>query len=188
MDSIEYLQLTGSILRMTEAETFSFWLGASQITVGALALIVAGVGFFEYTKVRKLRKELASLKESIPRLIFRGQQAQQRIIASYNDKLSTAEKVSLIKQAIEIDPSTFNAYNALGYALLDGGDQDGAIASFIQATVRHPEEKAGYFDLAYVYISKKRLDLAKEALCKAVSVDKTAQEDIDQQPALKALF
>lgn len=154
----------------------NFWLGVMQIMVGALAVAVVFVGYLEYGKVRELREEMLALKADINRRLFIGQQAQQRIIASYAVS-DPGRRIALLNEAVAIDPDSFNAYNALGYAHLQAGDRDAALAAFIQSTARHPEAKAGWFDVAGVYVDMKRLDLARDALSKAVAADSTARAD-----------
>ncbi len=155
----------------------TFWLGVSQVTVGALAVAVVFVGYWEFVKVRELRDDLTRFKSEMERRLFASQKAQQRIVASYGVK-DADQQIALIRSAIEADPSCFNAYNALGYALWFGKqDIQAALAAFQQATVIHPEAKEGWFDLAAAYLEIKRFDLARDAIARAVAADPSARAD-----------
>ena len=154
--------------------------------VGALAIAVVFIGYLEYGKVRELRDEIVALKAEINHRLFVGQQSQQRIIASYGVS-DIAVKIALLKEAVALDPDSFNGFNALGYAHLSKGDRDAAIAAFIQATIRHPKAKAGWFDLAGVYVSLGRIDLAREALGKAIAADPSARNDALDDPRFSDL-
>ena len=84
----------------------------------------------------------------------------------------------MLKSAIDADPDSFNGYNALGYAYLDQNDTQATIAAFKEATVRHPDAKEGYFDLAEAYRRIGRVDLCKAALEQAIKCDPTAKDDL----------
>jgi len=86
----------------------------------------------------------------------------------------------LLKSAEQIYPKAFNLYNAMGYVYLEKNETDRAIEAFHKAinvylekneTDRaieafhkainlHPEDEAGYCDLAYAYHKKGNTDLS----------------------------
>lgn len=158
--------------------------GAVIAAIGTLFVILAWV---EYGKIRALRDEVRSMLDDIKEHQRKAQKAQQRIIASYGVK-DHARKIALIRSAIESDPDTFNGYNALGYALLESGDKSGAIAAFMQATVRHPKAKEGWIDLAAAYRGTGDDAQAKRAVWKAIEVDDSAHSDIAEDDRLKDLL
>lgn len=159
-------------------DTIAFWLGSSQIIVGALAVLVVFFALFEYSKLKQLRKDFRDFQTELERQSYCSQRAIHRIIASYNVG-DIDQKIALIKSAADSDPKAFNVYNALGYAYLEKKDIQGAISSFKDATVAHPEAKEGWFDLAGAYLSLDipRPDLAREAIQTAIKKDKSAYDD-----------
>jgi len=158
--------------------------GAVIAAIGTLFVILAWV---EYGKIRALRNEVRSMLDDIKEHQRKAQKAQQRIIASYGVKDST-RKIALIQSAIDADPDTFNGYNALGYALLESGDNSGAIAAFMQSTVRHPKAKEGWIDLAAAYHAAGYDAQAKRAVWKAIDVDPSAHEDIAEDARVADLL
>lgn len=159
-------------------DTIAFWLGSSQIIVGALAVLVVVFAFFEYSKLKQLRKDFHAFRTELERQSYRSQRAIHRIIASYQVG-NIDQKIALIKSAADSDPKAFNVYNALGYAYLEKNDVQGAISSFKDATVAHPESKEGWFDLAgaYLLLDVPRNDLAREAIQTAIKKDASAYQD-----------
>jgi len=152
-------------------------LVAFTLLVTVLTLLVAIMAYWEFGKLRSMRQELLAFQTEMRQRLFRAQKAQQRIIASYG-VTDPIQKMALLKSAIEVDPDSFNGYNALGYACLEQGDLHAAIAAFKEATIRHPDAKEGYFDLAEAYRQLGRIDLCKAALEQAVKRDATAMEDL----------
>lgn len=169
------------------SETLTAALAVSQIIIGALAVLVVIIAWVEYSKVKGLRQEVRGMLDDLKERQRRAQKAQQRIIASYH-VTDIDRRIALIKSAVEADPDTFNGFNALGYAYLEKNDLPAAVAAFLQSTVRHPQAKEGWIDLAHAYIAMKRFDLAKESLCKAIAADPSAKDDIEAMPELSNLL
>ncbi len=71
----------------------------------------------------------------------------QRVIAAYSIQ-DANQRISILNEAVVIDPSVFNGYNSLGYAYLETDQIQKAINVFSSAINAHPENKAGYFDIA----------------------------------------
>lgn len=147
------------------------------LIVTVLALMVGLLAYWEFGRIRELRRELQRFQTDLQARVFRAQKAQQRIIASYGVS-GPAQKIALLQSAIDADPDSFNGHNALGYAHLEQGDLHQAIAAFKEATVRHPEAKEGYFDLAEAYRRLGRIDLCKAALEQACKRDPSARDDL----------
>lgn len=165
-----------------------------QTSLGALGVIVSVIGtllvllaWVEYGKVRALRNEVHDMLADIKEHQRRAQKAQQRIIASYGEK-DPSRRVALIQSAIDADPDAFNGYNALGYALLELNDRSGAIAAFMQATIRHPTAKEGWMDLAVAYRAAGEDLLAKRMVYKAIAVDPSAHDDAAEDLRLSDLL
>ena len=66
----------------------------------------------------------------------------------------------MLKSAEQIYPKAFNLYNAMGYVHLEKNETDRAIEAFHKAINLHPEDEAGYCDLAYAYHKKGNTDLS----------------------------
>lgn len=157
------------------------------VLIAIIGVLFVALAYFEYTRLAKLREDFGAFREQWAKDQRRIQKAQQRVIASYGVK-ELDQKIGLLKSAVEIDPATFNGYNALGYAYLEKGDRQAAIDAFKEAIHAHPEAKEGYFDLAYTYLGLDRPDLAREYLHKAIEVDSTSREDIEASERLRGVM
>ncbi len=173
--------------RYTSGMTVNDTLVAFTLIVAIVTLLVAVLAYWEFGRIRELRRDLQQFQTDLQRCIFRAQKAQQRIIASYG-VTDPAQKIALLQSAIEADPESFNGYNALGYAHLAQNDVHAAIAAFKEATIRHPDAKEGYFDLAEAYRQLGRIDLCKAALEQAIKHDPSAKADIPTDSRFAGLF
>jgi tetratricopeptide (TPR) repeat protein len=104
-----------------------------------------------------------------------------------NRKDDTVRKISLLNDAIAIDETAFNAYNALGYAYLEKGDSQAAIDAFLNSIRVHPEDKESYFDIARLHAQQKRFDQAKRYLNTAIEKDSSSRADISKDPLLSKI-
>ncbi|MDR0465830.1 MAG: tetratricopeptide repeat protein [Deltaproteobacteria bacterium] len=154
-----------------------------NILVAFLGVFVAGFAFFKWRKLRELRREMLDLENRLEQKLFRSLKATHRVMAAYGLR-NPDDRIALLESAVAQDPSAFNAYNSLGYAYLEKGDAHRAIDAFAQAIARHPDDKAGYCDLAYGYSRIGEDDLCLKYLRKAVAVDRTALDDIKDDPRL----
>lgn len=163
--------------RMLPAMTTADYLTTINIVVAIIgALLVVGT-LYEAHSLRKLKLDFEQLRKDMLADIYKNQQAAHKIIASYNIADPVA-RITLIKQAIELDATTFNAYNSLGYAWLELGDNIKAADAFRYAIHYHPSDKAGYCDLATAYMRHGDIELCAEYLRKAIAVDPSAESDI----------
>jgi len=153
------------------------YLTALNILVAFLGVFVAGFAFFEWRKLRELRKEMQDFENRLAQTLYLSLKATHRVMASYGMK-NPDDRIALLESAVAQDPTAFNAYNALGYAYLDKGDRQKAVDAFSQAISQHPDDKAGYCDLAYGYSCINDEDLCLKYLRKAVVIDRTALDDI----------
>ena len=70
--------------------------------------VLAGVlAYWEFSQLKTLRQELKRFQSDLRQQLFRAQKAQQRIIASYG-MTDPAQKIALLKSAIDADPDSFN--------------------------------------------------------------------------------
>ena len=152
-------------------------LAALNVLVAFLGVAFAVFAGIEWWKLRTLRKEMGSLEKRTMDALYASLKATHRIIASYQISSPDA-RIRLLESALSIEPGAYNGWNTLGYAWLDKNDLPRAIDAFMQAIHHHPEDKAGYCDLAYAYCKDNKEDLAVKYLRKAISVDATARDDI----------
>lgn len=113
--------------------------------------------------------------------------AAHRVISSYAVKDVDA-RISLLESAASTCPAAFNVYNALGYSWLEKGEQARACDAFRKAIKQHPDDKAGYCDLAYAYLAGHEEELAVSYFRKAIEVDASAAADLRQDPRLTSLL
>ncbi|QEP42372.1 tetratricopeptide repeat protein [Ectothiorhodospiraceae bacterium BW-2] len=165
---------------------------SDYLTVLNILIAFIGVGFaalavWEWWSLRSTRAEFEQIKAQIRRDNHLSQKAQQRIIASY--QLTDIDaKIALLLSAVEIAPASFNGYNALGYAYLEKGDMAAAEDAFHEAITHQPQDKEGYFDLASLHLAEKRIHLVKKYLSKAIDIDPSSKQDIENNPQLKAVM
>ena len=154
------------------------------IAVIGVCFVLFGLG--EYLRLKKLREDIEHIRENIDDRFYRMQKATHRVIASYN-AATPEEKIALLKSAIEIDPNVFNGHNTLGYTFLEQGKIMEAINAFKDAIYAHPDDKAGYFDLAYALLKNGNKNLCLENLRKAIEIDPSARKDLKDNALFKEL-
>lgn len=162
-------------------------LAVLSLIVTIVATLFVFLAYLEFARLRKIRNDFNEMRESWRREQHQIQKAQQRVIASYSIKDLDA-RIDLLKTAIDIDPATFNGFNALGYAYLEKQDRAAAMDAFHCAIRAHPEAKEGYFDLAYLYLADGRIDLVKTYLAQAIEHDPSSRGDIKNDPKLDPIF
>jgi tetratricopeptide (TPR) repeat protein len=82
------------------------------------------------------------------------------------------EARTLAEKAIELSPNLFAARNALGRALLELGEIDGAIRELEKGASLAPDSPEMYFSLARAYAKKGRAEDAATARAKFLRLDK----------------
>lgn len=80
------------------------------------------------------------------------------------------------RQTVEAAPNDFAAHKALGQALLDTGDVDGAIAELLRGVALAPESPGLHFQLAKAYQKVGRLDDATREREEFTRLDRLARE------------
>ena len=174
---------------MSLFQDVGIWLGVLNLLVAFLGVAFVMLAFFEWRNLNALRKDFENFKQDLVARQHRLQKALQRVIASYGLQ-DPERRIALLRSAIAIDPTVFNAYNALGYACLDKGDTLGAIDAFRQAIQQHSEDKEGYFDLAraFLRLEPPRRDLAESYLRQVLQIDLTARQDLEQDTVLRQVI
>ncbi|MDR1777662.1 MAG: tetratricopeptide repeat protein [Desulfovibrio sp.] len=163
------------------------WPTLLNVLVAFLGVGFACFAFVEWRKLRGLREEIRDVEKLLSQKLYANLKAAHRVMASYSLK-NPDEKIALLESAVIQDPTTFNAYNSLGYAYLDKGETQKAVDAFSQAVFQHPDDKAGYCDLAYAHSRLGCDDLCVKYLRRAVSADASALDDIRNDPRLCQFF
>lgn len=109
------------------------------------------------------------------------------VISSYAVRDVDA-RIALLESAASACPTAFNVHNALGYAWLEKGEKARALDAFHRAIELHPDDKAGYCDLAYAYLSGGEEELAVSYFRRAVEVDASAAADLRADARLASLL
>ena len=152
-----------------------------NVVIAAIGVMLLTFTLVCFVSLRQLRKDFQQFRVDLVAEHYRHQQAAHRIISSYAIK-DPLQRIALIKSGLDRDDSVFNGYNSLGYAYLELGDNLKAADAFKGAIQKHPEDKAGYCDLASAYLALGDLSLCKEYLGRAIEVDPSAKEDIEEDP------
>lgn len=160
------------------------YLTLTNILVAGLALLTTFIGvafgifaYIEWRKLKNVRKDMLALEKRLQNEQYQAMKAAHRIIASYALK-DTDARIRLLKAALSEYNNAFNAWNALGYAYIEKGDLAKAKAAFEQAITAHPEDKAGYCDLAWLCLISREPDAALAWAKKAIAIDQSARDDL----------
>jgi tetratricopeptide (TPR) repeat protein len=93
----------------------------------------------------------------------------------YLNRGDAATALTWARQAVEADPKAFAARKALGQALLETGEVDGAIAELQKGIELAPESPSLFFQLARAYQRAGRLDEATKAREEFTRLDRLAR-------------
>jgi tetratricopeptide (TPR) repeat protein len=77
------------------------------------------------------------------------------------------EAVKYYRQAVEAKPDYFDAWHALGMALMKSGNYPDAINACIKATELEPNNQFGWTSLSLVYVRNNQITEAEAAGAKA---------------------
>ena len=163
------------------------YLTILNIIIAVIGLLFVIFTLFEWNALRRIRKDFATFERRLRAENHAAMKAAHRVISSYTVKDIDA-RIALLESAATACPSAFNVYNALGYAWLEKGETAHAIDAFRKAIEQHPDDKAGYCDLACAYLEAGEENLAIAYFRKAISVDPTAKTDICEDPRLQNLI
>jgi Tfp pilus assembly protein PilF len=158
-------------------------LGALNVLVAFLGVAFAVFAYVEWRSLQATRSEFEEFREEVRGRSRKTQKALQRVIASYGVQ-DIDQKITLLSDAVEIDPDVFNGFNALGYAYLEKGEVSSAIDAFRESLDRFPKDKEAYFDLARLYVREENIAVATKYLRRAVKFDPSARNDILGDDAL----
>lgn len=165
----------------------SSWLTILNILIAFLGVFLVAFAFFEWRRLSAVLSSVKQLEERVQRRVYANLKATHRVLAAYT-VTDPRKRIPLLESALEADPDAFNGWNSLGYAFLEINEIDKAIDAFSQAVFRHPDDKAGYCDLAYAHLVRENRDLALRYLRKAISVDPSARDDIQNDSRLAELI
>ena len=134
---------------MTCSELLSFL----NVIIAAIGLLFVIFAMIEWAKLRKIRQDFPELEKRLRHDIERQTRAAHRVISSYAVTDIDA-RIALLESTAREYPDAFNVFNALGYAYLEKGEDYKALEAFTNAIKQHPDDKAGYCDLARLYAQK----------------------------------
>lgn len=155
----------------------SHYFAVLSILVTVLGILFACLAAWEWYALRRLRQDLPNLNAQFQREIDAAIRGAHMVISSYN-LTDIDARIALLENAVRMYPNAYNAYNTLGYALLDKGEHARAVHAFTRAIALRPQDKAGYCDLAFAFIRGGNTDGALLTLRQAVSIDASASADI----------
>lgn len=153
------------------------WLAILNVLIAFLGVSFVILAVFEWSKLRELRKDMEQLEKRTLYTLHKSLKATHRVIASYQIK-NPKDRITLLESAVAEDPQVFNGYNCIGYAWMELGETAKGLDAFTQAVHYHPEDKAGYCDLAYAHFIAKNESLAIKYFRKAIKLDPSTEEDI----------
>lgn len=159
-------------------------LTALNILVAIFGVLIVVLTIYEYTKLAGLRRDFAQFREEWRAELFRSEKAMQRVIASYSVE-DPDKKIELLENAVELDPTVFNGYNALGYAYLEKGEHPAAIDAFQKAIHQNPRSIEGYCDLARLFAQEGDNTRAKKYLTAGKKVDPEGLEGLRGDPLME---
>ena len=163
------------------------YLTILNILVAFLGALFVIFTLFEWRALRRIRKDFATLERRLREENHSAMKAAHRVISSYAVRDVDA-RIALLESAASACPTAFNVHNALGYAWLEKGEQARALDAFRRAIELHPDDKAGYCDLAYAYLSGGEEELAVRYFRRAVEVDASAAADLRADARLTSLL
>lgn len=153
------------------------YLTVLNILVALVGVLFVVFTLFEWGALRRIRRDFSTLERRLRTENHIAMKAAHRVISSYAVKDVDA-RISLLESAASTCPAAFNVYNALGYSWLEKGEQARACDAFRKAIEQHPDDKAGYCDLAYAYLAGHEEELAVSYFRKAIEVDASAAADL----------
>lgn len=163
------------------------YLTVLNILAAFLGVLFVIFTIIEWQRLRRIRNDFSIFEQRIREQNHLAMKAAHRVISSYAVK-NVDERISLLESAATTCPSAFNVFNALGYAYLEKGEQARACDAFRKAIEQHPDDKAGYCDLAYAYLAWQEECLAVNYFRKAIEVDASTAADLRQDPRLAPLL
>jgi tetratricopeptide (TPR) repeat protein len=108
-------------------------------------------------------------------------QAQAKADQAFKDKLVEAR--GQFTQAVSLNPDSSQAYNVLSYIDQQLGNLNSAISTTLVYIDKNPQDWNGYKNLALLYRDNNQIDLAKQAIQKAIDL-----APADQKQALQGLL
>jgi tetratricopeptide (TPR) repeat protein len=85
--------------------------------------------------------------------------------------LETEAAITCFRRAVEIAPAFTLAWNNLGNALLEKGDDDGAVGAYNSALSQDAKDPFAHYNLGRVHEAQGRLDTAEAEYRKAIEAD-----------------
>jgi tetratricopeptide (TPR) repeat protein len=134
----------------------------------------------------KVNEYVKKIERHLEDKMYRQQEAMQKVIASYSVN-DLDIKISLLKQAVEADPTVYNGYVALAYAYLENGDFLAAEEHLHNALKHHPKNYQAACDLAFLFAKQKEWYSALSWMKEAIKINPKTWEDFESDPRFDEL-
>ncbi len=168
-------------------DNFSAWLTVLNILIAFLGVAFLIFAIIEWKKARAEKENMKLFQENIKNELYNYFNAHSKITASYStEDLDT--RISLLEQAIEIEPKVYNGWNSLGYAYLEKEDYQSAIDAFTRATLFFENDPAALCDLAFAHLETNSEKLCLRYLQKTIKIDQNQKEIIYNNPQFKKVI
>lgn len=158
-----------------------------SLVITAITTIVVILAFVEWRKLSQLKNNLEKNIQQYQDKINNTFNAAHKVLASYHVE-NVKAKIALLEQATAIQPEVYNGYNALGYAYIEDKNFAGAVEAFTKAGIYHPQDPAGFCDLAYAYLLCENKNACKQNLEKAILLDPQQKEIIKNDPRFQGVL
>lgn len=166
------------------------------LAVVSATATLAGIGFALYgwftarelPKIvdQKLDERARRIEETLSSKLYRQQEALQKLIAAYGVR-DVDQRIALVKQALDVDPTVYNGSVTLGYAYWAKGDPAAAEECFRRDLQFHPSNYQAMCDLAALYAGQSEWLAALSWMKEAIRVNPGAWEQIERDPRLEPL-
>ncbi|MCL6576126.1 tetratricopeptide repeat protein [Kyrpidia sp.] len=128
------------------------------------------------------------IEKRLEKRLLAQQEAMQKVIAAYGMTGDPDRKIALLRQALEVDPSVYNGYVALGYAYwYEKGDLVAAEECFRKELDYHPDNYQAACDLAALYAEQQEWTAALSWMKEAVRIRPESAKDFDNDPRFDVL-
>ncbi|QSO47515.1 tetratricopeptide repeat protein [Alicyclobacillus mengziensis] len=162
-------------------------------TAGALGGIAFAIyGWYSSRELPKMidQKVNAQLESALARFnerLIKQQEAMQKVIASYQVS-DTDRKIDLLQQAIDLDPTVYNALVSLGYVYwYDKDDFLAAEQCFQQDMEYHPDNYQAASDLAALYAHYNQLLSSLSWIRRTLELNPAAWKSVDEDTRFDAV-
>ncbi|CAB3390354.1 tetratricopeptide repeat protein [Kyrpidia spormannii] len=164
---------------------------SASATLGGIAFAL--YGWYSSKEIpdlveKRVQERMNEMEKRLEKRLLAGQEAVQKVIAAYGVTGDPDRKIALLRQALEVDPSVYNGYVALGYVYwYEKGDLVAAEECFRKDLEHHPDNYQAACDLAALYVEQQEWTAALSWMKEAVRIRPESAKDFDNDPRFDAL-